>query len=85
MPTLLTFAPDTTLSHPYLRRRFRFRHSGSNFKPLRSNPLHSILQRERELYIFAMADQQNMPTFKLVLVGDGGTGKVPRPRPTLTV
>lgn len=23
-----------------------------------------------------MAEQQNIPTFKLVLVGDGGTGKV---------
>jgi hypothetical protein len=29
----------------------------------------------------AMAEQQNIPTFKLVLVGDGGTGKVCCSRP----
>jgi hypothetical protein len=27
-------------------------------------------------YIKIMAETQNIPTFKLVLVGDGGTGKV---------
>ncbi|GIX77749.1 GTP-binding nuclear protein Ran [Caerostris extrusa] len=43
--------------------------------PIKSITLHPFLKKERKVCHFRMAEGDNTPTFKCVLVGDGGTGK----------